>query len=139
MAGRCAWPSPADALALGNPLRVLVPRDLDAVQDWLAAHHPGRFSLTEVDNPDYTERWGILLAVGADKGSALEAIGSRLGVPREERLAIGDDLVDQAMFAHAGLAVAMGNAREVVRAAADHVAPSHDEEGVAWAVERYVV
>ncbi len=69
-----------------------------------------------------------------DKGRALAEVCAYLGVPPEQALAIGDAESDTAMYAVAGLGVAMGNATDAVKARAAVVAPSNDEDGVAWAL-----
>lgn len=43
------------------------------------------------------------------------------------------------MIEFAGLGVAMANAQEPVRSAADHVTASNDEDGVAMVVERFIL
>ena len=48
-----------------------------------------------------------------------------------------DGYNDLSMIKYAGLGIAMDNAQEPVKAAADYIAPSNDEDGVAIAVERY--
>ncbi len=70
------------------------------------------------------------------KGSALRRVAALLGVAREEIIAFGDSHNDLTMFAYAGLAVAMRNATPEVRAGADLVAESNEEDGVAAALER---
>lgn len=73
----------------------------------------------------------------ASKRSVLEEHLRRVGVRMGEVLAIGDAMNDVPMFrAGAACAVAMGNAEERVRAAADVVAPANTAGGVAWAIER---
>ena len=59
--------------------------------------------------------------------------------PSAEVMAIGDGDNDVDMLAWAGLGVAMGDGQEETKAIADVVAPSFDEDGAAWAVERYVL
>lgn len=54
-------------------------------------------------------------------------------------IAIGDDLVDIGMIRYAGLGVAMGNASPAVKAAADLVTGTNDEDGVAAVIERYLL
>ena len=71
----------------------------------------------------------------AQKGLALEALARRLGLPMAETMAFGDDLNDLSMLRAAGLGVAMGNASAEVKAAADYVTASCDENGVALALE----
>ncbi len=70
----------------------------------------------------------------ADKWQALDRLAMRLGVPRGETAAIGDQLNDLSMITHAGLGVAMGNAHERVAAAADRRTLSVDQDGVAHAI-----
>ncbi|MBI4569504.1 MAG: HAD family phosphatase, partial [Planctomycetes bacterium] len=70
------------------------------------------------------------------KWTALTRIGDALGIPPADMVAVGDDVNDVAMLSGAGVGVAMGNAGPEARAAADLVAPSNAEDGVAWVVER---
>lgn len=81
------------------------------------------------------ERYIDLTARGVDKGSALAIYAGAMGFARHEIAAIGDQLIDIPMLEYAGISVAMGNARAEVRAAAGMIAPSNDEDGVAWFVE----
>lgn len=80
-----------------------------------------------------------ITAAETDKGRALRLVCQHLGLPPEEAMAVGDAAPDVAMFQVAGLAVAMGNAPEEVKAQADAVAPSNTEGGVAWAIRRFVL
>lgn len=73
-----------------------------------------------------------------DKGRALELVCRALGIPPEQALAIGDAESDTAMFRVAGVSVAMGNASAAVQARATATAPTNDEDGVAWALERFL-
>jgi hydroxymethylpyrimidine pyrophosphatase-like HAD family hydrolase len=61
-----------------------------------------------------------------------------LGIARERVVAIGDAPNDLDMIKYAGMGVAVGNSFEQVKAEADLIAPSNDEEGVAWVIERYI-
>jgi Cof subfamily protein (haloacid dehalogenase superfamily) len=74
----------------------------------------------------------------AGKWSALERVAARAGIPASEILAIGDDDNDAEMIASAGLGIAMGDAPAAVRASADWVAPTSDEDGLVYALERFV-
>lgn len=67
---------------------------------------------------------------GLSKATALEEIRQRLGVPRERTVAVGDGGNDLQMFEWAGRAVAMGNAAQAVRDAADETTGTVDEHGV---------
>jgi hypothetical protein len=75
---------------------------------------------------------------GIDKGRLVEVLAGRLGTPREEILVLGDMENDLAMFRKAGFAVAMGNASEAVKLAADAVTLANDEDGFAAAIDRHV-
>lgn len=75
----------------------------------------------------------------ANKGAALTRLANHLGVSLEKILAIGDADNDVSMFEVAGMSVAMGNAAPQVKAAADRIAPSNDENGVAWALRELVL
>jgi len=76
---------------------------------------------------------------GINKGEALKILATYLAIPLEHILVIGDSHNDISMFDIAGIAVAMGNAPEEVKAAANLVAPSNDEDGVAWVLRELVL
>ena len=75
--------------------------------------------------------WIEVYAADCTKGSGLSLLAEHLGVPRERIVAIGDNYNDLAMFTAAGHRVAMGNAPEAVRVAADRTAPPVSEHGAA--------
>ena len=75
---------------------------------------------------------------GIDKGRLVDLLAGRLGTPRSEILVLGDMENDLQMFRRAGFAVAMGNASEPVKRAAQAVTLSNEEDGFAVAIERYV-
>ena len=75
----------------------------------------------------------------ANKGTGMLALAELLGVPREATIAVGDADNDLPMLRDAGLGVAMGNANERVRAAADVVVADNDHGGVAEAICTYLL
>ena len=77
------------------------------------------------------------MPLGVSKGTALERVAADLGIPQEQTLAIGDAGNDIEMISWAGLGVAMGNAQEDVKAVADFIAPSVEEDGAAVAIEAF--
>jgi Cof subfamily protein (haloacid dehalogenase superfamily) len=83
-----------------------------------------------LSGPEYLE----ITAQGVSKGEALKRVAEYLRVPLKRIVAIGDAHNDISMFEVAGLGVAMGNAPPDVQAAADVVAPTIQEDGVAWAL-----
>ena len=70
----------------------------------------------------------------AHKGRGLEAVCRLLNIPVEATMALGDSGNDIAMLRRAGLGVAMGNAPDFVKEAADVVADRYDEDGAAKAI-----
>lgn len=80
-----------------------------------------------------------ILPKGVDKAKALEKLLNMLGSSREELMACGDGFNDLTMIRYAGLGVAMANARDEVKESADYVTCSNDEDGVAAAIERFIL
>lgn len=74
-----------------------------------------------------------------NKGVALAALAEHYGIDQSEVMAIGDSFNDLEMINYAGLGVAMGNARPEIRDRADIITTSNEEDGVAEAIERYVL
>lgn len=64
------------------------------------------------------------------KGAALRHLASSLGIPLSAVVAVGDNYNDEEMLRAAGLGVAMANAEPEIRAIADMIAPSNDEDGI---------
>ena len=63
-----------------------------------------------------------------NKAASLDKILPVLGVKREETVCCGDGFNDISMIQYAGVGVAMGNAQQVVKEAADYVTAANDEE-----------
>ncbi len=95
-----------------------------------------RFSF---NRPPTSNHYVVITHPDADKASALEMVCGELGVAREGVIAMGDSESDLGMLSWAGLGIAMKNSPDEVRKAALHVAPSNDEDGVAWAVKRFLL
>lgn len=77
-----------------------------------------------------------LLPLGLTKATGLAIAARRLGVTAAETLAFGDMPNDIPMFAWAARGVAMANAHDELKAVADEVTASNDEDGVAVVLER---
>ena len=73
------------------------------------------------------------------KGKAISFLAGHYGIKQEETMAIGDSYNDIEMIRYAGCGVAVANAIAPVREAANAVTASHEEDGVAVAIERYVL
>lgn len=74
-----------------------------------------------------------------NKGAALAELLKITGVDREQVIAIGDALNDLSMIRLAGLGIAVANGDEYVKAEADAVTSSNEEDGVAEAIEKYAL
>jgi len=80
-----------------------------------------------------------LLPLGVTKGTALAFVLDHLGLSALETMALGDSFNDLDMIRRAGIGVAMGNAPPPVRAGADYVTGTNDEDGVGHAIRRFVL
>jgi len=122
--------------ACPEPIKVTVcgPRpQLDRIRDEI--ERLGLALSCVLSGPEYLE----VTAQGVSKGRALRSVAEFLGVSMDQVLVIGDAPNDISMLTEAGLAVAMGNAPPEVQAAATVVAPTIQEDGVAWALRRFVL
>lgn len=75
----------------------------------------------------------------ANKGDGIKTLADAIGVPLEETAAIGDMPNDLPMLSRAALPIAMGQAPDQVKEAAAEVSTSNDEDGVAHAIEQFVL
>jgi hydroxymethylpyrimidine pyrophosphatase-like HAD family hydrolase len=75
----------------------------------------------------------------ANKRAAVSYLAEKImALQPENVMSIGDDFTDVEMFQYAGISVAMGNAPVEVKAYADWVTASVEDDGVAQAVERWI-
>lgn len=94
----------------------------------------GRAYVTR-SQPDFVE----VIDPSVDKGRALAAVAQYYGVALHETMAVGDSWNDVPLLSSAGLAVAMGTAPPELRAQADAVVAGVEDDGVAEAIERFVL
>ncbi|SDK35677.1 hypothetical protein SAMN05216243_2866 [Sediminibacillus albus] len=78
-------------------------------------------------------------AVGINKARALEKICGLMNITLAEVMTVGDSLNDIKMIQEAGLGIAMGNAQEEVKQAADWVTAENNQDGVAKAIKHWVL
>jgi len=100
---------------------------LKEIQESVRGVATGTFS-----KPNYLE----ILPAGVNKAKALAKVASVFGLGLSEIAAIGDGPNDLEMLNEVGFAIAMGNASDRVKTAADLVVGSNDNAGVADAVEK---
>lgn len=80
-----------------------------------------------------------LVPKGIDKARCLAVLLEELGMTPDEMMACGDGFNDLSMIEYAGLGVAMANAQEVVKQAANYITLTNEEDGVAHAVEKFML
>lgn len=74
-----------------------------------------------------------------NKGIALRKLAEKLQIPMDQVMAIGDSENDITMIEAAGLGIAMGNAFEHVKECADYITETMEEDGVAHAIEKFIL
>ncbi len=74
-----------------------------------------------------------------DKWYALEFLIKKLGIPKEEVMAIGDNVNDRKMIEEAGKGIVMGGSTPKVSEVADYITLDCNNEGVAKAIEKFIV
>jgi len=73
------------------------------------------------------------------KADAIKFLCDKYGISQSEVMACGDSPNDMAMLKFSGIPVAMGNAKGEVKEIAKYVSSTNDEDGVAEAIERFVL
>jgi Cof subfamily protein (haloacid dehalogenase superfamily) len=106
-----------------------------ALEATLHRRLPGELHTHVLRPPRYAGFFTEIAPAGVTKWSAVQRLATAWQIDASEICAVGDDVNDIPMIRGAGLGVAMGNALPVVKAAADRIAPSHDEDGLAQVVQ----
>ncbi|WP_313630775.1 Cof-type HAD-IIB family hydrolase [Enterococcus devriesei] len=75
---------------------------------------------------------------GVTKAFGLSVLGERLGIAANEMMALGDEANDLSMITYAGVGVAMENATDGVKSAANFVTGTNQADGVAQAIQKFV-
>ncbi|MDR0602653.1 MAG: Cof-type HAD-IIB family hydrolase [Treponema sp.] len=126
------------AMVAGGVYKLIIPGDpmLLAPLESIIRTYLGKEITLFTSKPYFLE----ILPAGTDKGSALAKVAELLGVGREEVLAIGDSMNDEAMIRWAGRGVAMVNGDERIKNIASLVTErSNDDDGVAEVIEKYIL
>jgi Cof subfamily protein (haloacid dehalogenase superfamily) len=83
--------------------------------------------------------FGNALSRYVSKGNALKEVVDYLGIDLSQTITVGDSYNDIGIFKVAGTKIAMGHAPESLKALADWIAPSVDEDGVATTIEKFIL
>lgn len=85
------------------------------------------------------ETYMEIIPIGSSKGVALKFVAQHVGIPLEAVIAVGDNFNDMEMIRLAGLGVAMGNAPDEVKAQADFVTATNEQDGLRRVIERFIL
>jgi len=138
--GRVVVASSTDSIT-ADPVQIHThdPEAIEAIKDLIISKYSDSCCIDV-----YYSRDGIIYSlgihsIGANKGDALDLVLRRLKVPQSNVMAIGDNLNDLPLFSYARISIAMSNAPEQVKQKATAIAPTNDDEGVAWALREFGV
>ncbi len=131
-------PALRDLLKQREPTKVLIISDdlpeLQRMEQTFKGRYDNQLYITR-SKPNYLE----ILNCRSTKGQGLLAVSEYYGIDRRDVMAIGDSYNDIEMLKFAGTAVVVANAPPEVKGFADHLTASNDDEGVAQALERWVL
>ena len=106
------------------------PAELDAVEARMKAHFGDRLYISK-SLPYFLE----FAAAGVTKGAGLDFLSAHMGFTPEQTIAFGDGENDVELVEWASFGIAVENAHTRVKAVADWICPSAEEEGVAQVIE----
>lgn len=118
-----------------SPNKILISAEaeyLNSVADEIKKPFEDRLAIY-FSAPFYLE----IMAKGIDKANSLNILCQKLGISKDEVIAFGDGQNDMSMIKFAGLGVAMANAGDEVKEAADEITLSNNEDGIAHTLEKY--
>ncbi|MCI8388886.1 MAG: Cof-type HAD-IIB family hydrolase [Clostridiales bacterium] len=110
-------------------------RTLDEMRTLLNSGVGEGFKLDPFSYRSLPPTCGEVVLASVSKATAIARLIERLGVPREDTIAIGDGGNDFEMIEYAGVGIAMGNASDELKAVADHVTDDISRDGLAKAIE----
>lgn len=113
-----------------------------AIFNDLEERKEARERILQLDGLVVTGAFGNTLEInkeGTSKAESLIRLGQMLGIKREEIMACGDGMNDYEMIEKVGFGVAMENGNPKVKEIADYVTVSNEEDGVAKAIEKFVL
>lgn len=125
-----------------DPLEVMFGGSCVALEALVPVLEAGLGDRARVERTLYPQRGVAIVDVvspAVGKAMALAFLCGHFGLARAQTLAVGDNWNDRAMLEWAGLGMVMGNAEPGLRALGLPLLPTNDEDGVACAIERYIL
>ncbi|NIZ40632.1 Cof-type HAD-IIB family hydrolase [Entomospira entomophila] len=113
---------------------VVGPYDAQAIEDQIKDLDVS-LAVSVFQGVTYAEIW----PQGLHKGTAVEEVAHVYGIAIDNVMAVGDGGNDKAMLTHVGWGVAMGNATDDVKSHANAVTDTIDNDGLAQALEKYII
>jgi Cof subfamily protein (haloacid dehalogenase superfamily) len=115
-------------------------REDKAGAEYFREHFDSSLTLSKTLTPAFPDVDFInVIAPGVSKKTALEALVRHININLDQVMAIGDGINDIPVLSSVGVGVAMANATDEVKAAADYVTLDADHSGVAEAIEKLVL
>jgi HAD superfamily hydrolase (TIGR01484 family) len=96
-------------------------------------------STHKMPSPEKGKLYVSINHVSSSKQFGILKVAERLGIQTSEMIAVGDGQNDMPLLMACGFRIAMGNAGEELKAIADYIAPSVEEDGVADVIEKYIL
>lgn len=125
-----------DKIIFGGIIRKL--REIKDI-DVLDVEHMARKSITSGTEEVTVEYYYTeITSQNVNKWQAIEKLSELLQIKTSEIIAIGDNMNDKEMIENAGLGVIMQNSAEYMHEFADIIAPSNNQDGVAYILEKYI-
>jgi Cof subfamily protein (haloacid dehalogenase superfamily) len=123
----------------GNLLKVIIVEDENKDKLWRAKEELQSIYKDKLHIVSSgTNNFEIMIG-NVSKGNAVAYLADSLHIPSEEIMCIGDSENDISMLKFAGLGIAMGNGLQMVKDIADFVTDTNDNDGVAKAIEKFVL
>jgi Cof subfamily protein (haloacid dehalogenase superfamily) len=122
-----------DVLVVGTFGELMELRELERE---LHRVHPGAFTSHVMPGFQFQGHYCEVVPSKVSKWAGLQQLADHLGIPHAGICAVGDERNDLSMISGAGVGVAMGNACEDLKRAADWVTGSNDDDGLVGVVER---
>ena len=126
-----------DKVIFGSIIRKLrTIKDVDVLD---VAHMSRKLIKDGTENVSIEYFYTEITNTNVDKWQAIENLIEKLNINKEEVIAIGDNINDAEMVKNAGLGIMMGNSAPYIKEMADIVVSDNDNDGVAEAIEKYIL